>query len=201
MMRRWAEGEFEADWKGEPKPSRKVTAEGLDRAALENCSGGPFFPGIEAAWLMRNASVYSEPFRFDHALLVAGDVTKRSALPWQADFFECREHWWPAQRPDEVLTLSNYNRLKELDQELAKLDPKSAAFNELKGQIDDLWRQRLKWARGLPKTSPAGDNAMVDVWHRLGFLVSQAKDGAPLLLNGQPQVVETERDELLKEEL
>ena len=201
MMRRWAEGEFEADWKGEPKPSRKVTAEGLDRAALENCSGGPFFPGIEAAWLMRNASVYSEPFRFDHALLVAGDVTKRSALPWQADFFECREHWWPAQRPDEVLTLSNYNGLKELDQELAKLDPKSAAFNELKGQIDDLWRQRLPWARGLPKTSPAGDNAMVNDWHRLGFLVNQTKDGAPLLLNGQPQVVETERDELLKEEL
>ncbi len=42
---------------------------------------------------------------------------------------------------------------------------------------------------------------MVNDWHRLGFLVTQTKDGATLLLNGQPQVVETERDELLKEEL
>jgi hypothetical protein len=200
MMRRWAEGEFEADWKGEPEPTRKVTPEGLDRAALENCSGGPFFPGIEAAWLMRNASVYAEPFRFDHVQLVAGDVTKRSALPWQADFFECREHWWPAQRPDEVLTLANYNSLKELDQKLAKLDPKSAAFKNLKAQMDDLWRQRSPWARGLPVKAPAGDNAMVNDWHRLGFLVNQTKDGAPLRLNGQPQVVETERDASLKEQ-
>jgi hypothetical protein len=201
MMRRWAEGDFEADWKGEPKPSRKVTPEGLDRSALENCSGGPFFPGIEASWLMRNAAVYAEPFRFDHQQLAAGDVTKRSALPWQADFFECREHWWPAQRPDEVLTLANYNRLKELDQKLAKLDPKSAAFKSHKSEIDDLWRQRSPWARGLPVEQPAGDNAMVNDWHRLGFLVAQTKEGAPLLLNGQPQVVETERDESLKEEL
>lgn len=200
MMRRWAEGEFEADWKGEPKPSPKITAEGLDRAALENCSGGPFFPGIEAGWLMRNASVYSEPFRFDHLQLAAGDVTKRSALPWQADFFECREHWWPAQRPDEVLTLANYNRLKELDQKLAKLDPKSAAFKKLKAQSDDLWRQRAPWSRGLPKKEPLGDRAMVNDWHRLGFLVNQTKDGVPLLLNGQSQVVETERDETLKEQ-
>lgn len=200
MMRRWAEGEFDADWKGEPVPTRKVTPEGLDRAALENCSGGPFYPGLEAGWLMRNASVYSEPFRFDHPQLAAGDVTKRMALPWQADFFECQEHWWPAQRPDEVLTLANFNRLKEMDQKLAKLDPKSAAFKSLKTQIDDLWRQRASWARGLPEIAPAGDNAMVNDWHRLGFLVSQTKDGAPLLLTGQPQVVETERDPSLKEQ-
>lgn len=199
MMRRWADGEFEADWKGEPEPVRRVTPDGLDQAALENCSGGPFFPGIEAAWLMRNAAVYSEPFRFDHAQLAAGDVTKRSAIPWQADFFECREHWWPAQRPDEVLTLANYNRLKELDQKLSKLDSKSAAFKKLKAQIDELWRQREPWARGLPEENPAGDNAMVNDWHRLGFLVSQTTDGAPLRLNGQSQVVETERDESLKE--
>jgi L-Lysine epsilon oxidase N-terminal/L-lysine epsilon oxidase C-terminal domain len=198
MMRRWAEGEFASDWKGEPVPVRKVTPEGLDRAALENCSGGPFFPGIEAGWIMRNASVYAEPFRFDHLQLAAGDITKRNALPWQADFFECREHWWPAQRPDEVLTLVNYNRIKELDEKLAKAVPQSAAFKELQEERDDLWRQRVSWARGLPQESPEGDNAMVNDWSRLGFLVSQTKDGAPLLLNGQPQVVETERDQSFK---
>jgi len=198
MMRRWAEGEFEADWKGEPVPIRKVTPDGLDRAALENCSGGPFYPGLEAGWIMRNVSVYSEPFRFDHPQLAAGDVTKRMALPWQADFFECQNDWWPAQRPDEVLTLANFTRIKDLDQQLAKLDPKSAAFQNLRAQRDGLWRQRVKWARGLPEE--VGKREMVDKWHRLGFLVNQTKDGAPLLLNGQSQVVETERDAALKEQ-
>ncbi|MEK6406626.1 MAG: LodA/GoxA family CTQ-dependent oxidase [Acidobacteriota bacterium] len=200
LMRRWAEGEFEADWKGEPIPSRKVTPEGLDRAPLENCSGGPFYPGIEAGWLMRNPEVYAEPFRFDHRQLAPGDVTKRSALPWQADFFECREHWWPAQRPDEILTLASYNSLKELEQQMAKLNPKSKAFQNLQAQRDGLWREREPWARGLPGESPAGDNAMVNDWHRLGFLVNQTKDGAPLTLNGLTQVVETERDESLSTE-
>src|SRR5262245_3335033 len=150
---------------------------------------------------MRNPSVYLEPFRFDHNQLTPGDVTKRSALPWQADFFECREHWWPAQRPDEVLTLANYDRVKELDEKLAKTDPQSAAFRQLKEQRDELWRTRVPWARGLPLDAPAGDNAMVNDWHRLGFLVSQTKDGPLHLLNGQPQVVETERDESFKEEV
>jgi hypothetical protein len=82
---------------------------------------------------------------------------------------------------------------------LAKTDPKSAAFTKLKEQRDELWRQRASWARGLPVAKPAGDRAMVKHWHRLGFLVSHSKDGAPLLLDDQPQVVETERDESFKE--
>ena len=28
------------------------------------------------------------------------------ALPWQADFLDCGELWWPAQRPVEVVTES-----------------------------------------------------------------------------------------------
>jgi hypothetical protein len=26
------------------------------------------------------------------------------ALPWQADFADCSNFWWPSQRPDDVLT-------------------------------------------------------------------------------------------------
>ena len=40
-----------------------ITAEGMDQAALVNCVGGAFYPGIEAGWLSRNPGVYSEPFR------------------------------------------------------------------------------------------------------------------------------------------
>jgi hypothetical protein len=26
------------------------------------------------------------------------------ALPWQADFVDCSDYWWPSQRPDNVTT-------------------------------------------------------------------------------------------------
>jgi hypothetical protein len=49
---------------------------------------------------------YSEPFRLDQRSLQAGDVTKQMAVPWQADFSDCKQEgdlaWWPAQRPDDV---------------------------------------------------------------------------------------------------
>lgn len=112
MMRRWAEGEFtRGTGPLPPPPPTKVTAAGLDRAALEAAVGGAFFPGIEAGWIMREPNLYVTPFefRFKHAVnendttgLWPGDVTKRSALPWQADFVDCSDNWWPAQRPNEV---------------------------------------------------------------------------------------------------
>jgi hypothetical protein len=106
MMKKWAEGKFINDWKGPPKPANKITPAGLDRAALEHCIGGAFFPGIEAGWFLRDSYKYVEPFRLDHTNLCAGDVTKQMAVPWQADFTDCTQEdelaWWPAQRPDEV---------------------------------------------------------------------------------------------------
>ena len=109
MVRRWAAGRFLADWVGVPDPPAEVTADGLDRAALEGGCGGGFFPGMEAGWILRNPAIYDEPFRFrqlaveDNATGVTpGDVTKRSAIPWQADFLKCGNNWWPAQRPNQV---------------------------------------------------------------------------------------------------
>jgi hypothetical protein len=103
---KWARGFFNDDWAGVSAPSTTITPEGLDRAALENCIGGAFYPGIEASWLVRDYYDFIEPFRLSHALLSAGDVTKQMALPWQADFNDCQAEdelaWWPAQRPDDV---------------------------------------------------------------------------------------------------
>jgi hypothetical protein len=107
IMQNWANGHFVDDWNGPPRPSRTVTAAGLDRAALEACIGGAFFPGIEASWFVRDRYAFVEPFRLDHKDLQAGDVTKQMAVPWQADFNECAQEdeyaWWPAQRPDDVI--------------------------------------------------------------------------------------------------
>jgi len=106
MMKKWKKGNFINDWSNPPAKSRLVTPAGLDRAALESCVGGAFYPGIEASWLLRDTYTYSEPFRLDPTNLRAGDVTKQMAVPWQADFTDCAQEgelaWWPAQRPDDV---------------------------------------------------------------------------------------------------
>jgi hypothetical protein len=115
IMRRWRDGNFS---RGAgplpPPPTAQLTAAGLDRAALEACVGGAFFPGIECGWIIREPKLYVTPFefRFRHAVnendendmtgLHPGDVTKRSACPWQADFNDCGDNWWPAQRPNQV---------------------------------------------------------------------------------------------------
>jgi hypothetical protein len=105
-MKKWKDGNFIDDWSGPPTPSRRITPEGLDRAALEACVGGAFYPGIEASWLLRDVYKFLEPFRLDPTALKAGDVTKQMAVPWQADFADCAQEgelaWWPAQHPDDV---------------------------------------------------------------------------------------------------
>ena len=121
-MRRWAGGAFEADWSGkEPAPMPfdglplTERPRALDRAALEACVGGGFFPGIEVGQVMLEVSTYDRrrPFRVA-ARLPAGALTARMAVPWQADFALCnfainQENddedafdWWPGQRPNDV---------------------------------------------------------------------------------------------------
>ena len=31
-----------------------------------------------------------------------GDLTIGNALPWQADYLDCTDTWWPVQRPGQV---------------------------------------------------------------------------------------------------
>jgi hypothetical protein len=134
MFDQWAAGNFLPDGNSAPPvptASIPITPEGLDRAALENCVGGPFFPGIEVSWMIRNPTIYTEPFRFQigkkiasgdqtigipDVTIRAGFLTQQMALPWQADFRDCKREpltnpatgtptfamWWTGQRPDDV---------------------------------------------------------------------------------------------------
>jgi L-Lysine epsilon oxidase N-terminal/L-lysine epsilon oxidase C-terminal domain len=113
----WAQGKFDADWSGaEPAPTPfdklpdKNRPQALDRAALEACVGGPFFPGIEASRLILDETTYDKkrPFRIN-ATLDPGRLTATMAVPWQADFRDCTSDpergspdWWPGQRPNQV---------------------------------------------------------------------------------------------------
>lgn len=180
LMRRWTDGNFTPPASpGTPPnppslPPPAITPHGLDRAALENCIGGAFFPGIEASWQIRNPLLWAEPFRLNLAAksqyldengnpentpIGPGHFSRQMAVPWQADFNDCRNEgdygWWPSQRPDDALPYYNAP-------------------------------QRLDWARA--DTNYTGSQSrtthedMVAYWWKYGFLV-QVND----------QIVETER--------
>ena len=112
LLKRWAEPTgpggptFKSDWTAGdvrfapiPAPS-PVTPHGLDRAALENCVGGPFYPGIEVSWLIRQLPLYTgafrlrdpeQPFSLGPLAFRAGFFSQQMALPWQADFYDCQK--------------------------------------------------------------------------------------------------------------
>ncbi|MET9271630.1 LodA/GoxA family CTQ-dependent oxidase [Kribbella sp. NPDC003557] len=106
-MQRWQAGNYAADWTGVPPPQTDLTPDGMDRAALEACVGGAFFPGIEAGGLSAGdrpiiETSYAEAFRIDPAV-AAGTISQAMALPWQADFKACGDNWWPVPRPNDVI--------------------------------------------------------------------------------------------------
>jgi hypothetical protein len=125
IMTRWRNGQFSRGTEPiPPLPPSGITASGLDRASLEAAVGGAFYPGIECGWIVREPRLYVTPFefRFRHAAsdtdpigLSPGDVTKRSAVPWQADFNDCGNNWWPAQRPNQVRKSATANVFVDWD--------------------------------------------------------------------------------------
>lgn len=120
----WSEGNFIADW-NPAKASASDSIESLPLpdqpralviAALTACPGGPFHPGVEATWPMRQPSLYSDLGRLRHRLpndppepdygdvltpaaalgpngplhrCGPGDVTRWMACPWQTDTSSC----------------------------------------------------------------------------------------------------------------
>lgn len=119
----WRDGDFIADYDPDTPPPRQLDdvplgeqPEILDRSALHWCMGGPFHPGCEMTWPMRQGMMYRAPFRLRErpaglpepeygefltpALALAddgplacsgpGDVSKWMAVPWQTDTASCR---------------------------------------------------------------------------------------------------------------
>src|SRR5262249_44259651 len=139
----------------------------------------------------RDPTLYAGPFRLRSGL-DAGDITKRMAVPWQADFYECRSHWWPSQRPDDVITQQQYQKI---------LEGFPGQAGETTFDLTNLPFERSPWARGIGdriryqgaalqtvlNRGTRGDNDLAVSWSHLGFVVPRA---AP---NGGTILVETER--------
>jgi L-Lysine epsilon oxidase N-terminal/L-lysine epsilon oxidase C-terminal domain len=160
LLRNWANNQFTPPSGSPPPPT--ISAHGLDQAALENASGGAFFPGIEFSWQMRNPTLFAEPFRLNLAAqsrywgetqtIGPGHFSRQLALPWQADFNDCRDEgdygWWPSQRPTAVLT-----------------DPSA--------------NKRVDWARPTVKFASGSQTTthedMVACWAKFGFVVASGE--------------------------
>jgi hypothetical protein len=110
---KWSTGDFVNDLHQPTQP--ELLPDTLDRLAMQSCSGGPFFPGIECGRIMKSPDTWDftapfAPFRINAAMVRPGQITGGNALPWQADFLACAWDpqiflgWWPAQRPDHVFT-------------------------------------------------------------------------------------------------
>lgn len=107
MMQKWRDGAFVNDFDGSDPwvalESMSVADRpaALDRGALDGTAGTPLYPGIESWKIMREPAVYAAPLRVSDRMR-PGDLTMGNALPWQADFLDCTDTWWPVQRPNYV---------------------------------------------------------------------------------------------------
>jgi hypothetical protein len=207
LLKQWASGKFATD-----RPAPTDVASALTRASVGNCVGGPFCPGIEVTWNTRNPNIYLSPFvirqrhdnayYYDHGLSPSedetedalgcepGDMTKRMAIPWQADFFQCSiqfinftnpkinkgdgvpapptyyAYWWPPQSPWQVLT-------GDLTVEGQTTAGTAAGF-------------QVMYARGINTFAQ-----MISSWFLMGFIVNQATDPYGRFF---PYFTEQERD-------
>lgn len=210
LLQQWAQGLFESDPNFTPYPGVDIK----NTASVGNCVGLPMCPGIEVTWSVQNPSIYSAPFVISNNASYytydltglnpnrdecegggcePGDLTKRMACPWQADFFQCTiqtvnftdptsnksgdpststpptyyAYWWPPQAPWDVIagetTVSG-----------------QAAANVVLGE-------QFNYARGINQFAQ-----MVEHWYALAFIKNR-NAGAP----GFPFFTETERNNLL----
>ncbi len=133
LLHQWAEGKCASRRDNPDAGEDWGWASPLDIATAGNAVGEPMAPGIEVTWTMRNPIVLrdGDPFRVkkeavdyhasgldpsrDETLAgdgcQPGDLTKRMAIPWQADFFDCSVQDVNFTAPQVNKTISNANKI------------------------------------------------------------------------------------------
>jgi len=205
LLGQWAKGCFDNNPQYPPYPVAPA-----DAASVGNCVGLPMCPGIEVTWSVQNPAIYESAYAIaqyqDEAYYQAhglspsrdecegggcepGDLTKRMACPWQADFFQCTiqyinftdprinkegdpaypkaptyySYWWPPQSPWDVLA--------------GETSVEGQAVSHVPAG------QQVNYARGINSFVQ-----MVEYWYALGFIRNQNQQ------SGFPYLVETERN-------
>ena len=214
MLRQWSEGDFVADYDpAPPKPFDELSpaeqAAALDRAALDNTIGGPFHPGCEMTWPMRQTIMYAKPFRLklrqgppkdygdtlDSKTALGpggpldgsgpGDVSRWMAVPWQTDTSSCLYAYTGWQENVFLPTFwpvrvpNNVLTKEQFDVIIDAKRPYAERFDAFD------YRHRQYWLRYLPprENYTKAINAFVDEWNEAGVVTLQtwerAKDDLP----------------------
>lgn len=212
-LKQWVAGDFVSDY----DPDRSIPTSladvaldlqpaTLDRAALHFCMGGPFHPGCEMTWPMRQAQMYGAPFRLKHApsRLVAptygpvltqaivtstdgplsqnapGDISRWMAIPWQADTASCRSGYPTTVYPDPYTPTFWPSRVP--NQVLTEEDYLTVMNRQL--PIDErtaAFNTRKNWLRGLNLKAPYVHQItkMVSDFGELGIVEKREGPGDP----------------------
>lgn len=154
LLRQWAEGKCVSRRDHPDAGQDWWWASPLDIATAGNAVGEPMAPGIEVTWTMRNPDVLTpgDPFRIklhqeydgegldpfrDETIAgdgcQPGDLTKRMAIPWQADFFDCSEQDVNFTTPLTNKTISNLSKIPLAPTFFAYWWPPQSPFNVYSG--------------------------------------------------------------------
>ncbi|KAJ7777889.1 ferritin-like-domain-containing protein [Mycena maculata] len=194
-LKKWADGDFVVNPKNRPNPPPRfedIKLEdqpvALTRASLEWTIGAPLYPGIELSWNAEEPETYDLSaealslgplgFRLNKSVK-PGELTRYLSLPWQSDFYMCRNYWWPSARPDAILSqkvLSDVTTQYGWDAVLKALN---LSQKKEPSPPADALANHVPWERGIHQNytdvysdQPLFANTdMVQNWHKLGFIV------------------------------
>jgi hypothetical protein len=203
LMKQWAIGDFIPDWKGPPDlpefDSLPLSEQPrtLDRANLYDILGGPFHPGIELTWIMRQPLLWKSAYRlklttegtrtrqdFGPELTAeiclgpggplsetgAGALTRWMGVPWQTDGGSCSSGG--EYTPTYYLSVPSFWGARVPNDVLPQ-----AAYERLKASGGSSAQRakhldhRVDWYRLLnPSSGYARAQAMIVQWPNLGII-------------------------------
>ncbi|AUX23788.1 L-lysine 6-oxidase [Sorangium cellulosum] len=196
LLGQWAAGKFTTGPAGDLPGVHPQ-----DRASVGNCVGEPMSPGIEVTWSLRNPTLYGEPYRIKHRHDEAyyrqhglspsenetqprdpdtteglgcepGDLTKRMAIPWQADFFQCTLQYINFTDPQ----VNKENGIPKPPTYYAYWWPPQSPWNVLSGPMTPAEQSAAGLPAGVQVNYARGINSYIDMitgWKYMGFIVNQ----------------------------
>ncbi len=198
-MEKWANGNFVTGAPPADVPFEELTpeqqVENLIKAPLEECLGGPFHPGIEITWPLRNMIVWEKPFRLkllpngespsdNYGPLLSpqialgkggpldgsgpGSMSRWLGVPWQTDEASCLSGYTTSY----YLTLPSFWAARVPNYVLSADSFKRLTDNKMNiAQRLKHFDYRQNWLRDFSSQNMARINAMVSRWHELGIIV------------------------------
>ncbi len=214
-LQRWAAGNFTDDWAGPPSAAAFDTltpleqVRHLERAALHDCLGGPFHPGIELTWVMRIPHLWKGAYRLKvlpgmgsarqdwgasltpemcicaggpHDGVAAGSLTRFMGVPWQTDGVSCNSA--ADYSPWTFLSMPTFWGARAPDQVLAQANfRRAAALDPATAgmQIGKHFTYRSDWLRDIRGADYYGRiAASITQWAALGMILPERNPPAHL---------------------